>query len=122
MARQKPQDVAEELQKLDDQVYGESTVSGSAPALESDDDVLKNLEDVIGEEPDQNPWGFNIGDASNEDAQAIAHGKPEGDTPDDLEEAEDDEVDDLLEEDDTLSINGLEEIEESESEEDEENQ
>jgi len=85
MARQHPDDVQKEVDELEDEVYGDETVSGTNPKPGSDDDTKKNLEEVIGNEPAP---GFNIGDEINEDEAAIAD-KPINDYAD--EETEEDE-------------------------------
>lgn len=90
MARQHPDDVQKEVEELEDEVYGDQTVSGTNPAPTSDDDTKENLEDVIGNEPDQ---AFNIGDEINSDEHAIQ------DLPiNDYQEEEQDEEEEVVEE------------------------
>jgi|GEM_PF-3276193 len=95
MARQNPSDVDELLKKEDDEVYGESTVSGSAPDPDADDDVEKIVKDVTGEEPETSPWGFNLADEIEEDEKAIE----EGDLTEEDEAAEADDLDEEVSED-----------------------
>ena len=75
----KRDDVKKELKKLEDENYGESTVSGSAPDPESDDSVEDMLEEVMGEDAsaqvsDPQDDGFNIADEINDDEQARIDG------------------------------------------------
>jgi len=44
----KPEEIEEELKKLEDEVYGDHTVSGSNPDVESDDDTQETVDDVGG--------------------------------------------------------------------------
>ena len=53
MVRIKPEDVQKELDDLQKEVYGENTVSGSAPDPDSDDDTEQNLADVTGESEEE---------------------------------------------------------------------
>lgn len=48
MTKPDPDDVKRQIQKQDDDVYGDETVSGSSPRPGSDADTEKNLEDYVG--------------------------------------------------------------------------
>jgi hypothetical protein len=74
MARQHPDDVQKEVDEIEDEVYGESTVSGSAPDPEKvlRDDTAGMVEDVVGNDPDgSGEKGFNLGEEVNKDEHDI---------------------------------------------------
>lgn len=48
MPRMKVKDIKREVNKEEDEFYGEETETGSSPKPSSDDDVEKDLENVIG--------------------------------------------------------------------------
>lgn len=92
MARQRPDDVQKEIEELEDENYGDETVSGTNPRPDADDDVEDFMEDVVGEDFDEDK-PFNMGDEVNEDEIEIRDDEindytPEPDTDDD-EEPED---------------------------------
>lgn len=66
MARQKPEEIKKELQKQEDEVYGDETWGGSNPRPSSDDDVEEELKEVTGDEPIEGE-PYSISDAVNED-------------------------------------------------------
>ena len=51
MVREDPRKIAEQVQKQDDEFYGEETAVGSSPRPDSDDDTEEVLEDFIGKKP-----------------------------------------------------------------------
>jgi len=86
MARQKPDEVEEELQKDEDRFYGDQTVSGTSTHPDSDDDVEEMMSDVVGEDFDENEE-VGLAEEIQEDEEDL-RGKPienyqaEGSTPD----------------------------------------
>ena len=50
MVRQKADDVKDEVNKQKDEFYGEGTISGSAPDVDSDDEVEESLKEVYGDD------------------------------------------------------------------------
>jgi hypothetical protein len=50
MVKQKAEDVKKEIEQQEKEVYGDTTISGSAPDPSSDDDVEEVVEDAMGEE------------------------------------------------------------------------
>lgn len=51
MTKQKTEDVQNEIEEQQDEFYGEGTVSGSAPDLDSGENVIdKSLEDTLGKD------------------------------------------------------------------------
>ena len=51
MVKQKASDVKKELKDEQDEFYGDTSISGSAPDPESDDKVLEFVKEVTGNEP-----------------------------------------------------------------------
>lgn len=75
MVRQDDTSVQKENLIQEDMVYGDGTISGSAPRPDSDDDVSEALEDVTGKPLVQKKKGFNIGDEANEAEAEIRDGE-----------------------------------------------
>lgn len=48
MVKQKAKDVKKEVEEVQDEIYGEETISGSSPSPESDDDVGEIMEKTMG--------------------------------------------------------------------------
>lgn len=95
-------DIKSQIKKQQNEVYGEETQSGSAPAPESDDNTLTNLRDVVGD--DINPGDeFFLADEVMGDEKSRLAGRfdTSEEEEEDDEEVEEDEID-PLEEDDTL--------------------
>jgi hypothetical protein len=59
-------DIKKELQREEDEVYGDETISGSSPRPSSDDDVEQGMENVTGQEPARDE---TIADAVNEEEE-----------------------------------------------------
>jgi len=71
MVRVKPQDVEEEVQKQEDEFYGDETASGSNPRPTSDDDVTSVYDDAVGyEEQEEEPEEVGIAGQVEEDEEA----------------------------------------------------
>ncbi|MFC1649581.1 hypothetical protein ACFL2C_02585 [Patescibacteria group bacterium] len=84
----KRDDIKKQIKKQQDEVYGESTVSGSAPDPASDDDVVENLKDAVG--ADINPGDeFHLADEVLKDENAR---RPAHKTEEVVEEDEDDNI------------------------------
>ncbi len=69
MAKIKPQDVQDEINKQEPFNSGSDTISSHSPSPDSDDDTSQALEDVLGNPPKHSG---NIGDEINNDEQKIA--------------------------------------------------
>lgn len=75
MVRQSARDVRDEVKKQEDEFYGDSTISGTAPDPSSDDDVDEVVEEVTGEKPEEfEPVG--IAEEIDKDEKA-RHTKPD---------------------------------------------
>ncbi|OGM28480.1 hypothetical protein A2801_00900 [Candidatus Woesebacteria bacterium RIFCSPHIGHO2_01_FULL_41_10] len=61
MARQRPDEVAKEVDQLEDEVYGDALSSAPDPDKVAKD-LGKDLADVIGNEPEEDEEGFSIAD------------------------------------------------------------
>lgn len=84
----KRDDIKKQIKQQQDDVYGDSTVSGSAPDPEADDDVEEILEEVVG--TDINPGDeFHLADEVMED-ESIRRGTHN--TEEVEEEDEDDNI------------------------------
>ena len=51
MAKAKPQDISDQLQKDENKYYGEQTISGADPSPEADDDLSENYRQAFGNKP-----------------------------------------------------------------------
>jgi len=69
MVKAKAKDIKKQIQQQDKDVYGDTTISGSSPDPESDDDVEKVVEEVTGEKPKQGEE-FSISDEVEKDEKA----------------------------------------------------
>ena len=94
MVRPKPEEIQKELDDLQKDVYGENTVSGTAPDPESDDDVEQNLTDVTGESSGdiEDEQSHNIGRTVNK-AEIDIREKEIDDYEEDDEENRDSDMD-----------------------------
>jgi len=86
MARQKPQDVADELQKDEGRFYGDQEVGGTNTDPEKDDDVADMMTDVVGDDFDEDEE-VDIAQEIEEDEEdlrekPIENYQAEGSTPD----------------------------------------
>lgn len=52
-AKPKPEEIEELVQKTNEEVYGEESISGSMSKPDSDDNAEKPLEEYIGNEPSE---------------------------------------------------------------------
>lgn len=76
MPKPRPDEIEEQLQAQDDAVYGTAYVDGD-PDKYSDTDQM--LEDVIGNEPDEEEDGFSLAEEVDKDEKAILVGSPNDD-------------------------------------------
>ncbi len=53
MAKQKIDEVKKEIEEQKDEFYGEEAVGGSEMGLETDDDTKEMIEEVTGDEPEE---------------------------------------------------------------------
>jgi len=83
MVREDPKKIAEQVQKQDDDYYGEEAASGHAAGLETDDDADEALEDFIGNKPEPEE-DLNIAKEVDEDEHSLT-------PPDDSVEEQDQE-------------------------------
>ena len=51
MVKPSRDDIKKQIEEEDKRVYGETTISGSMPDPESDDDIKDAVKDITGEEP-----------------------------------------------------------------------
>lgn len=71
MPKPKPDEIDEELKKQDDAVYGTSYTEGDPDKFA---DTKEMVEEVIGNEPDEERDGFLIAEEVEDDEEAIADG------------------------------------------------
>jgi hypothetical protein len=69
MAKAKIKDIKKQIQQQDKNVYGDTSISGSAPDPESDDDVEEVVKEITGEKPEQGQQ-FNISKEVEKDEKA----------------------------------------------------
>lgn len=84
MVREDPKKIAEQVQKQDDDYYGEEAAGGHAAGLETDDDADEALEDFIGNKPSEE---LNIAKEVDEDEESLtplANSSEEQDQEEDL--------------------------------------
>jgi len=115
MARQRPEDVIKEVNQQEDDNYGDETISGTNPRPDSDDDLEKVMDDVVGSDFDEEK-PLDIADEIEDDEEEIQKGEindyqseedPENEEPEgELERIEkkedvstDDPMDDLSDDD-----------------------
>lgn len=92
MVRPKQEEIDAQLKRQELDSDGSESASGSNPVPGEDDtaDVDTMVAEVIGNNPEEQTDGFNIGEAVNKDEHDIQHGEIN-----DYEEDEDDENADL---------------------------
>ena len=70
MTRQKPDDVLKEVNKQEDDNYGDESISGSNPVTGEGQDVDDMMKDVVGDDFDEDK-PLDIADEVNDDEEAI---------------------------------------------------
>lgn len=90
MARQKPDDVIKELKNQDDENYGDETISGTSPVSGEAPDVDDMMDDVIGEDHDEEEE-LDIAEEIEGDEEEIKSGEI-NDYQDDEDEASEETV------------------------------
>lgn len=83
MARDTAKKIKQQIKIQDDDVYGDTSASGSMPDPESDDDVKEMVKDIIGEAPVSGD-PFEIAEEVDEDEEALRSKSDKGN----LEESE----------------------------------
>lgn len=87
MARQSPDDVQKEIEELEDENYGDETISGTNPRPDADDDVEDFMEDVVGEDFDEED-DLDIADEIEDDEENIRDEEINDYQPDDDDDVE----------------------------------
>lgn len=92
MVRPKQEEIDAQLARQELDSDGSESASGSnpVPGTDATADVDLMVEEVIGNKPEEQTEGFNIGDAVNEDEHKIQHGDEINDYSDEEEEDSDD--------------------------------
>lgn len=86
MAKPRPDEVDEELQKQDDEVYGTDYTDGGEKFHDTEDMV----KEVTGDDPDEEQDGFSIAEEVEKDEEAVEDGADTPGYPLDDEEPESD--------------------------------
>ena len=104
MARQNPNDIKKELEQLEDENYGDETISGTNPRPDADDDIDANMIDAVGSDFDEDK-PLNLADEIEDDEDEIQGGE--------INNYEDDEEDEITTEpkDELLKIEKKEGLE-----------
>jgi hypothetical protein len=91
MVRPKQEEIDAQLKRQELDSDGSESASGSNPVPGEDitADVDAMVEEVIGNKPEEEVDGFNIGDAVNEDEHKIQHGDEINDYEEDDEDSDD---------------------------------
>ncbi len=91
MVRPKQEEIDAQLARQELDSDGSESASGSnpVPGTDATADVDAMVEEVIGNKPEDQTEGFNIGDAVNEDEHKIQHGDEINDYEADEEDSDD---------------------------------
>ena len=79
MAKPKPDELAEELKKQEDEVYGTGYTDGDPEKFGDTEDMLEDVigNSPVGDEEEEEEDGFSIADAVAKDEEAAIHNKPQ---------------------------------------------
>lgn len=95
MARQRPDDVQKEIEELEDENYGDETVSGTNPRPDADDDVEDFVKDTVGSDFDDED-DLDIAEEVKEDEEDIRSDEINDYMPEEDDEKDEEEPEDYL--------------------------